>query len=68
MGWTHWAGAVLQGHWSEPVLAASGTMANVNRSHGSNGLQASRYTVQEGVTCQAEWPRSSSHKGEAVVP
>ena len=30
------AGAVLQGHWSEPGQAASGTMANVTRSHGSN--------------------------------
>ena len=30
------AGAVLQGHWSEPGQAASGTMANVRRSHGSN--------------------------------
>ena len=30
------AGAVLQGHWSEPSQAASGTMANVTRSHGSN--------------------------------
>ena len=26
-----------------------------------------RYTVQEGVTCQAEWPRNSNHKGGAVV-
>ena len=40
----------------------------LTRSHGSNRRQASRYTVQEGVTCQAEWPRNSSHKGEAVVP
>ena len=24
--------------------------------------------VQEGFTCQAEWPRNSNHKGEAVVP
>ena len=30
------AGAVLQGHWSEPGQAASGTMANVTRSHESN--------------------------------
>ena len=30
------AGAVLQGCWSEPGQAASGTMANVTRSHGSN--------------------------------
>ena len=30
------AGAVLQGHWSEPGQAAPGTMANVTRSHGSN--------------------------------
>ena len=30
------AGAVLQSHWSEPGQAASRTMANVTRSHGSN--------------------------------
>ena len=30
------AGAVVQGHWSEPGQAASETMANVTRSHGSN--------------------------------
>ena len=30
------AGAVLQGCWSEPGQAASGTMANVTRSHGCN--------------------------------
>ena len=30
------AGAVLQGHWSEPGQAASETMANVTRRHGSN--------------------------------
>ena len=30
------AGAVLHGHWSEPSQAASGTMANVTWSHGSN--------------------------------
>ena len=27
-----------------------------------------RYRVQEGVACQAEWPRNSNHKSEAVVP
>ena len=43
-------------------------MANITQSDGSNRGQASRYTVQEGVACQAEWPRNSSHKGEAVVP
>ena len=59
---------VPQGCWSEPGQAASGTMANVTRSHGCNWWQASRYTVQEGVACQAERPRNSSHKGEAVVP
>ena len=30
------AGAVPQGHWSEPGQAASGTTANVTWSHGSN--------------------------------
>ena len=30
------AGAVLQGYWSKPGQAASGTMANVTQSHGSN--------------------------------
>ena len=30
------AGAVLQGDWSEPGQAASGRVANVTRSHGSN--------------------------------
>ena len=76
MGRTHWGDPAdppgqwqeHQGHWSEPCQAASGTMANVTRNHGSNRLQVSRYTVTEGVACQAELPRNSGHKSEAVVP
>ena len=43
-GRTHWSNPVdppgqwqeLQGHWSEPGGAASGSMANIARSHGNN--------------------------------
>ena len=78
MGRTHWGDpADPPGQWQERYSKATGlSPARLHRGPWQTSAGAMEATgdrragtqSRRGVTCQAEWPRNSSHKGEAVVP